>query len=132
MQLLLQHGLFVRAGKQPKSKQLTISPPGPFSSDDYYIWVYQGSQIRGMLVGIGVLLLVLTGVMFPLWPASMRQGVYYLSLVMMGLMGALMALGVIRLILWLILLISLGRGGWLFPNLFADVGVIESFIPVWA
>jgi translocation protein SEC62 len=50
---------------------------------------------------------------------------------MIGLLGALMGLGVIRAILWVVLVVVLGRGGWLFPNLFADVGVIESFQPLW-
>ena len=59
----------------------------------------------------------------------MRQGVYYLSLLMIGFLGFLMFLGVLRLIIYVVLLIVLGRTGWLFPNLFADVGVIESFQP---
>ncbi len=61
----------------------------------------------------------------------MRLGVYYLSLMAMGLLGALMGLGVIRWILWFLLTLVLGRGGWLFPNLFADVGILDSFKPLW-
>jgi translocation protein SEC62 len=47
----------------------------------------------GMLMGIGVLVLVFAGVMFPLWPPFMRQGVYYLSLLVTGFLGFLMFLG---------------------------------------
>ncbi len=62
----------------------------------------------------------------------MRQGVYYLSLGVLGLLGAFMGLAVVRLIIYIFTVLFMGRGGWLYPNLFADVGVIESFIPLWA
>lgn len=58
--------------------------------------------------------------------------VYYLSLGVLALFGLLMVIAVIRLIFWLITIIVLPPGIWIFPNLFADVGVIESFIPLWA
>ena len=62
----------------------------------------------------------------------MRQGAYYVSLLMMAFLGFLLFLGVVRSILWVVLVLTIGRGGWLYPNLFADVGVIESFYPLWA
>lgn len=85
-----------------------------------------------MAIGLGVLLVTLAGVMFPLWPALPRQGVYYISLLLIGFVGFILALGVVRAILWMLLKILLGKGGWLFPNLFADVGFFESFVPFWA
>ncbi|KAJ3194916.1 Translocation protein S62, partial [Irineochytrium annulatum] len=126
-------GFFLRVEKEAgKSKNLTLQPIQVFGPDAYYVWIYEGSQWMGMLMGVGVLALTLAGVMFPLWPATMRLGVYYLSLAVLGLMGVFMGIAVVRLILWILLVITTGRGGWLFPNLFADVGVIESFIPFWA
>ncbi|KAL2918840.1 Translocation protein S62 [Polyrhizophydium stewartii] len=130
---LMAHHMFIPASKQPGSTQLGLAPPDtPFSPDQYYIWVYEGSQWRGTLIGVGVLLLTFAGVMFPLWPQFLRQGVYYLSLVLMGLLGLLMAIAVLRIIIWFALVLVLGRGGWLFPNLWADVGFFESFVPLWA
>ncbi len=69
--------------------------------------------------------------MYPLWPPFMQKGTYYLSMLSMILLGLLMALGVFRYVIWIVLLVTYGRTGWLYPNLFADVGVIESFSPVW-
>ena len=129
---LHQHRLIVRVDKAAKSKILNLTQEQFFSPDSYYIWVYQGSPMRGMLIGAAVLLVIFAGVLFPLWPPFMRQGGYYVSVGMTGLLGLLMALGVVRAILWLVLKLTLGRGGWLYPNLFADVGVIESFYPLWA
>ncbi|RKP03786.1 hypothetical protein CXG81DRAFT_9079 [Caulochytrium protostelioides] len=102
-----------------------------FSNDRFYIWIYRGSQVKRTLAGIGVVVLVLAGVMFPLWPASLRLGVYYLSLGLLGVIGLFFLLTIVRLIIYLALLLVTGQHGWLFPNLFADVGIVDSFIPTW-
>jgi translocation protein SEC62 len=59
-----------------------------------------------------------------------RTGVWYLSLGSLWLFGGLMVLAIIRLIIYAFSLV-LGKGFWLFPNLFADVGIIDSFIPLY-
>ena len=51
---------------------------------------------------------------------------------MLGLFGLLMVIAVIRLIFWVITIVAVPPGIWIFPNLFADVGFVESFIPLWA
>lgn len=103
-----------------------------FDPELYYAWFYEGSQLGLRLAGLGMVALILAGVMFPLWPRPLRVGVWYLSIGVLGLFGLLMVIAVIRLILWLITIVVLPPGIWIFPNLFADVGVIESFIPLWA
>lgn len=77
-----------------------------------------------------MVVLLLAGVMFPLWPLWMRQGVWYLSVGLLGLIAAFFVLAIVRLILWAGSAV-VGKGFWLFPNLFADVGFVDSFIPVW-
>jgi translocation protein SEC62 len=129
---LHQNGFFLKAQKEPKSKFLTLVGIEDFQEESYYFWIYEVTQWRGMLMGFGIVLIVLAGVLFPLWPSVPRQGVYYLSMLLLGFIGFIMGLGVVRAILWLALKLTIGRGGWLFPNLFADVGFVESFIPVWA
>lgn len=126
------HGFFLKAEKPAKSKFLNLVQEQTFEQESYYFWVYQGAQWKGILIGTGVVLVTFAGVMFPLWPALPRQGVYYLSLALLGFVGFIMLLGVVRAVLWLLLKLFLGKSGWLFPNLFADVGFIESFIPLWA
>lgn len=84
------------------------------------------------LSGFGMILLMLAGVMFPLWPTSMRVGVWYLSVGMLGLIGAFFGLAIVRLILWCITVLTVKPGIWIFPNLFEDVGFVDSFIPLWA
>ncbi|KAF9450297.1 hypothetical protein P691DRAFT_847526 [Macrolepiota fuliginosa MF-IS2] len=75
--------------------------------------------------------IMLAGVMFPLWPPIMRLGVWYLSIGMLGLIGLFFAIAVVRLIFYVITIVVASPGIWIFPQLFADVGFVESFIPLW-
>jgi len=74
---------------------------------------------------------ILAGVMFPLWPPILRLGVWYLSMIFLGLIGLLLVIAVIRLIFYIITVLVASPGIWIFPRLFADVGFIDSFIPLW-
>ncbi|RKP13833.1 translocation protein sec62 [Piptocephalis cylindrospora] len=99
--------------------------------DGYYVWIYQGSQIGMRIASFGLVALVFAGVMFPLWPQFMREGAWYVSVAILGLLGALFGLAIIRLIIYVISLPILPVGFWLFPNLFADCGFFESFVPLY-
>ncbi|RMZ71818.1 translocation SEC62 [Pyrenophora seminiperda CCB06] len=102
------------------------------NDDNYYIWLYEGSQMKQKLYAVGALLLVITIVLFPLWPLFLRQGVWYLSMGMLGLIGLFFAMAIVRLILFVITIFAAPPGLWLYPNLFEDVGFFDSFRPVWA
>ncbi|KAF9364820.1 Translocation protein S62 [Mortierella sp. NVP85] len=102
-----------------------------FSEDSIFVWRYEGSQLRTHLMAVGMLLLVLAGVMFPLWPMPLRLGVWYLSVGVLILLGLFFAMAIVRLILFMITYVVLKPGIWLFPNLFEDVGFVDSFIPLW-
>lgn len=71
-------------------------------------------------------------VLFPLWPLMLRQGVWYLSMGMLGLIGLFFAMAIVRLILFIITMFAAPPGLWLYPNLFEDVGFFDSFRPLWA
>jgi len=128
---LLLHQFIIRCDKQP-SAILKINPAQQFNDEFYYAWLYEGSQLRSVLGGIGLLIAVLTLVLFPLWPPVLRNGAWYVSVAGLGFLGFLFVLAIIRLILFVITFIVLPPGVWLFPNLFEDVGFVESFIPLWA
>jgi translocation protein SEC62 len=73
-----------------------------------------------------VILLVLGVVLFPIWPFSVKYGLWLVSLC---LLVFLVGIIVIRLILFLILAIF-NVHFWIFPNLFYATGIFDSFIPV--
>jgi translocation protein SEC62 len=97
----------------------------------HYVWLYEGSQWMTKVWAGLALVAVFTVVLFPLWPLFMRQGVWYLSVAAMGLLVAFFGLAIVRLILFCITFFAVPPGLWIFPNLFEDVGVIESFKPLY-
>ncbi|KDQ09108.1 hypothetical protein BOTBODRAFT_165142 [Botryobasidium botryosum FD-172 SS1] len=112
-------------------KPLQIIPQQQFLPDEYYAWFYDGPQWTTYIGGVGLIAVMLAAVMFPLWPMSMRLGVYYLSMGMLGLIGLFFAIAIVRLIFYIITVVVASPGIWIFPKLFADVGFVESFIPGW-
>jgi len=112
-------------------KTLQIIPEQKFDPTEYYAWFYEGSQWTTYAGGIAMVAIMLAGVMFPLWPPIMRLGVWYLSIGMLGLIGLFFAIAIFRLIFYIITILVASPGIWIFPNLFADVGFVDSFIPTW-
>jgi len=135
---LIPYAFFLRVDRgQPSGssssspKLLQINPMQMFQETDYYAWFYEGSQWTTYIGGIAMVAIMLAGVMFPLWPPIMRLGVWYLSMAVLGLIGLFFAIAIVRLIFYIITVIVASPGIWIFPKLFADVGFVESFIPLW-
>ncbi len=95
-----------------------------FKPEDYYAWFYEGSQWTNYVGGVAMVAIILAGVMFPLWPPILRLGVWYLSMILLGLVGLLLVIAVIRLIFYIITVLVASPGIWMFPRLFADVGFV--------
>lgn len=98
----------------------------------YYVWLWEGSQIKRQLYAALALVLIFAVVLYPLWPLVLRKGVYHLSWGLMGLLVAFFGMAIFRVILFCITYFILSPGFWLFPNLWEDVGFFDSFKPVWA
>jgi len=131
MKELVNYGLILRVDHTPHTKQCSFNQIQDFNDDFYFVWIYEGSQLKSLLLGFGILLIVLAGVMFQVWPARLRRGAYYILSALMWVMVAFFVMVIFRFILYLVSLLVCKRSIWLFPNLFADVGIIESFQPVW-
>lgn len=69
---------------------------------------------------------MLAGVLYPLWPYTMRLGVWYLSIGVLILLGAFFGLAIFRLIFYVITLVVAKPGIWIFPRLFEDVSFVRS------
>ncbi len=112
-------------------KTLQIMPEQKWAQDEYYAWFYDGSQWTTYAGGVLMVAIMLGGVMFPLWPPVMRLGVWYLSIGMLGLIALFFVIAILRLVFYIITVLVASPGIWVFPKLFADVGFVESFIPLW-
>src|ERR1700761_2537567 len=66
-------------GSASSPKTLQVKPEQVFKPDEYYVWLYEGSQWTNYVGGVAMVAIILAGVMFPLWPPILRLGVWYLS-----------------------------------------------------
>ncbi|MBW0511692.1 hypothetical protein O181_051407 [Austropuccinia psidii MF-1] len=132
---IMPYAFFLRVERTSQSiasvKILKIDQTQLFDPESYYAWLYDGNQLWVIAGAALMVAVVLAGVMFPLWPVSLRIGVWYLSMAALGFIGLFFVIAIIRLILYIITWITLSPGIWLFPNLFEDVGFVDSFIPLW-
>ena len=100
---------------------------------DAYVWIYDPIPIYYWFFG-ALLVLGATGVcLFPLWPPSVRKGVYYLSVAAAGFLVFIIALAALRFIIFCaVWLVTMGKHHiWLLPNLTEDVRFFASFWPLY-
>ncbi|QLL30856.1 hypothetical protein HG536_0A06710 [Torulaspora globosa] len=112
---------------------LILSNKAVLQPDEYYVWNYNPKTLTDYLIVVGVIAAILALVSYPLWPALMRRASYYVSLGALGLLGLFFILAIVRLVIYLFSLpFTKSKGGfWIFPNLFEDCGVVESFKPLY-
>lgn len=121
--------------KEPKRKfKLEIHENQRFVDEpEPYVWSYDPTSTMSSIIGALLILGSIGICCFPLWPSIVREGVYYLSLSGCAFLGSIVALAVVKYIifacLWILTLGTIEL--WIFPNLTEDVGFIESFIPVY-
>lgn len=127
-----QHGGSSKTKGKKGLWTVKIEPQQDANDQYHYVWLYEGSQWKQKLYAVGALVAVIAAVMFPLWPYTLRIGVWYLSMGALGLLGAFFAMAIFRLILFLVTIVTTPPGIWLYPNLFEDVGFFDSFKPLWA
>jgi len=131
-------GKLEKVEKAPEKKKrkirLEMHPQQIFvDGHEAYVWIYDPIPMHywifGTLVVIGAIVICL----FPLWPPQLRTGVYYLSMTAAGFLVFLLALVVIRFILFCIIWIASGgkHHFWFLPNLTEDVGFLDSFKPLY-
>ncbi|KAH8912153.1 translocation protein [Coniochaeta sp. PMI_546] len=109
-----------------------IEPQQEAKEEMYYVWLWEGSQIKRQVYAALALLVIFAVVLYPLWPLKMRQGVYYLSWGFLILLGLFFLMAIFRVILFCVTYFATPPGLWLFPNLWEDVSFLDSFKPVWA
>ncbi|KAI5463294.1 translocation protein Sec62-domain-containing protein [Mariannaea sp. PMI_226] len=123
-------------GKKPKRVKgqwnVRIEQQQEAQDDMYYVWLWEGSQIMRKVYAGLALVAIFAIVLYPLWPLVLRQGVYYLSWGLLGLLGLFFLMAIFRVILFCVTYFVTPPGLWLFPNLWEDVSFMDSFRPVWA
>jgi protein translocation Sec62 family protein len=133
LQQTLPFAFYLRVDRQQaqgSSKQLNFSPQQIFAADGQFAWFYEGSQWTTYVGGAAMVAIMLAGVMFPLWPSTLRLGVWYLSILVLALIGVFFGIAIVRLIFYIITVVATPPGIWIFPQLFADVGFVSIVSPI--
>jgi len=123
-----------KAGKKKRKIRLDMHLEQMFlDSKDAYVWIFDPTPWYYWVGGGAIVLITIAVCLFPLWPPWMRLGVHYLSIAAAGFLVFIIALGVVKYIIFA-LLFALSAGKlrfWIFPNLTEDVGFFESFWPIY-
>ncbi|CAD5215577.1 unnamed protein product [Bursaphelenchus xylophilus] len=100
---------------------------------DVYVWIYDPTPLYKKVIGILIILGVIAGCLFPLWPDWTKLSVYYISMAGIIFFAVILGIGIARTILFgVIYAVTMGKHRfWFLPNLLADVGFFESFQPVY-
>ncbi|XP_042195071.1 translocation protein SEC62-like [Callorhinchus milii] len=122
--------------KKDAKKKFKLEPNGDqifIDGNEVYVWIYDPVHFKTFAMGLILVIAVIAATLFPLWPAEMRVGVYYLSVAAGCFVASILLLAVARCILFLLIwLLTGGRHHfWFLPNLTADVGFIDSFRPLY-
>ncbi|XP_043661590.1 translocation protein SEC62 isoform X2 [Drosophila teissieri] len=120
--------------KKKRKIRLDMHPEQIFvDGSEAYVWIYDPIPLHYWIFGF-ILLLGAVGIcLFPLWPPLLRKGVYYLSIAAAGFLVFILALTIVRLIVFIIVWALTGGKlhFWIFPNLTEDVGFFASFWPLY-
>jgi len=120
--------------KEKKKVKFDIHPEQLFvDGNEVFVWVYDFIPLKTWLIGGGLVIAAIAICLFPLWPRTVRNYVYYLSIAAAAFLFFIIALAVLKMSLFaLVWLVTLGRHHfWILPNLTEDVGFLESFWPLY-
>ncbi|CAD7680937.1 unnamed protein product [Nyctereutes procyonoides] len=108
--------------KKETKKKFKLEPHDDqvlLDGNEIFVCIYDPVHFKTFVMGLILVIAVIAATLFPLWPAEMRVGVYYLS-VGAGCFVASILLPVV----------AQRHHFWFLPNLTVDVGFIDSFRPL--
>jgi translocation protein SEC62 len=132
LQALLENHYIVKVRSDREEMTCTMEVEYLFNINNDYVWIKEGSQTKNILLGTGIIFLALSIVMFQVWPRRLKYYTTYLFHFIFILVGLLLATSIVRLIVYGATVLTLPKGLWIFPNLFEDCGILESFFPLYA
>ena len=122
--------------KKKKRYRLEVASKQQFKDgEELYIWCYNPPSMSTYVIGFIVVLGAVAWTLQPLWPDSVRVSMWYVAMAAACIIGALLALLLLRWFLFgIVLVASLGKVHfWVFPNLNEEkYGVIDSFKPFYS
>lgn len=131
LQTLLDAGAFIPV-RGSGGRNYMPSMSRRWADESEYAWIFEGSVMYNLLIGLAIIAAVMVIFMYPLWPSSLKVVGWYFTMALASFVLFIIVLAIIRLVLFVITFFALKPGIWLFPNLFADCGFFESFVPLYS
>lgn len=140
MHSLLLKNFFHRAKKNAvndkKRFKFDMHPIQEFEDGDghAYVWMYEPTSITAWLLCLGVIGAVIAVCLMPLWPSLLRDTIWYVCMFCLVCLSALLGLTLLRHVVFAIIWsVTFGKVHlWFLPNLTEDMGIIESFWPIYS
>ena len=99
-------------------KAVEPHPVQAFTDGGFYVWRLDAPRtLLSTVAPYLALVLVLCATLFPIAPYRLKLGVVYAS---MGLLSAIFAVTILRLLLFIAVWVLTGRSIWLLPNLYSE------------
>lgn len=116
--------------KAPETVELSISKN--VNASDYYMWAEDNRDYLTIGLSLLAVCLVLGLFMYKIWPPWLKRLTRFVEYLIIGFFAFILSLGAIRLVIFGITYVFKYPGLWIFPNLFSDCGVLESFVPAYS
>ena len=122
------------AEKKKKKVKLDMHQEQIFvDGSEPYVWIYEPTSLKAWFIGLALVIGGILVCLFPLWPRTVRNYVYYLSIAAAGFLLFIIGLAIIRFVIFTIVwAVTFGKHHfWILPNLTEDVGFFASFWPLY-
>ncbi|KAH9411149.1 translocation protein Sec62 [Ordospora pajunii] len=133
MQELLDESiLFKVALNRKNTRDCDVVLDQKFNEEHAYVFADEKTSNTSFLICGAFVLIILSIVLFRMWPRHIQQRTFSLIMYPLGgFVAFILVTAVIRFVLFVATYFLHPPGIWLFPRLFEDVGFFESFVPVW-
>lgn len=122
----------VRSSDSRSSDFVDFQTGSSIQITDTYMWTEDKINRMNILIAIGIVFVILLFVMFQVWPAWLKRLASYSKYPIGGFILFLFLAAIVRAVVFSITYFSHPPGLWLLPNLFAECGFFESFVPAYA
>ncbi|KAM0672155.1 subunit Sec62 of preprotein translocase [Ordospora colligata] len=133
MQDLLDESiLFKIALNRKNTRDCDVMLDQKFHEEHKYVFADEKTSNTSLLICGAFVLIILSIVLFKMWPRHIQQRAFSLMMYPLGgFVAFIIVIAIIRFVLFVATYFVYPPGIWLFPRLFEDVGFFESFVPVW-
>ena len=129
--LLSSYRIFKVRVSETNPESVDLVPGRALGANDMYVWAEEETNYTSIVYGILIIVVALMLVMFRMWPDWLKRLFSYSRYPLGGFIAFLVITGITRLIVFGITCFTHPPGLWILPNLFAECGFFESFVPAY-